>query len=126
VEIRPRHPDRRRRPQVREVLHQIFLTAGYKCRLAQDGRDGVASVQGGPPPLTVTDLKMPIMTGIELLQQVREVDADAAVIVLTGAADVKTAIDSLKLGRLRLHHEAGQRRRVAHRRRAGASSAGSS
>ena len=41
---------------------------------------------------------MPIMTGIELLQQVREVDGDAAVIVLTGAADVKTAIDSLKLG----------------------------
>ena len=50
------------------------------------------------PPLTVTDLKMPVMTGIELLQQVREVDPDAAVIVLTGAADVKTAIESLKLG----------------------------
>src|SRR2546430_15231025 len=50
------------------------------------------------PPLTVTDLKMPNMTGIELLQQVREVDQDAAVIVLTGAADVKTAIESLKLG----------------------------
>ncbi len=84
--------------QVREVLHQIFLTAGYKCRLAQDGRDGVASFKAARPPLTVTDLKMPIMTGIELLQQVREVDGDAAVIVLTGAADVKTAIDSLKLG----------------------------
>ena len=38
------------------------------------------------------------MDGIELLQQVREVDSDAAVIVLTGAADVKTAIESLKLG----------------------------
>jgi len=84
--------------QVREVLHQIFLTAGYKCRLAQDGRDGVASFKAARPPLTVTDLKMPIMTGIELLQQVREVDTDAAVIVLTGAADVKTAIESLKLG----------------------------
>jgi response regulator RpfG family c-di-GMP phosphodiesterase len=50
------------------------------------------------PPLIVTDLKMPNMTGIELLQQVRAVDQDAAVIVLTGAADVKTAIESLKLG----------------------------
>jgi response regulator RpfG family c-di-GMP phosphodiesterase len=84
--------------QVREVLHQIFLTAGYSCRLAQDGREGVAMFRTARPPLTVTDLKMPNMTGIELLQQVRQVDQDAAVIVLTGAADVKTAIESLKLG----------------------------
>ena len=84
--------------QVREVLHQIFLTAGYNCRLATDGREGVAMFRAAQPPLTVTDLKMPNMTGIELLQQVREVDQDAAVIVLTGAADVKTAIESLKLG----------------------------
>jgi DNA-binding NtrC family response regulator len=84
--------------QVREVLHQIFLTAGYNCRLAQDGREGVAMFKAVRPPLTVTDLKMPNMGGIELLQQVRDVDQDCAVIVLTGAADVKTAIESLKLG----------------------------
>jgi response regulator RpfG family c-di-GMP phosphodiesterase len=84
--------------QVREVLHQIFLTAGYSCRLARDGREGVAMFRMSHPPLTVTDLKMPNMTGIELLEQVRDVDPDAAVIVLTGAADVKTAIESLKLG----------------------------
>jgi response regulator RpfG family c-di-GMP phosphodiesterase len=41
---------------------------------------------------------MPGMSGIELLQSVRRIDGDVAVIVLTGAADVKTAIDSLKLG----------------------------
>jgi response regulator RpfG family c-di-GMP phosphodiesterase len=84
--------------QVREVLHQIFLSAGYTCRLASDGREGLALFQSTRPPLTVTDLKMPVMTGIELLKGVRKADADAAVIVLTGAADVKTAIDSLKLG----------------------------
>jgi response regulator RpfG family c-di-GMP phosphodiesterase len=84
--------------QVREVLHQIFLTAGYNCRLAQDGREGVTLFKAIRPPLTVTDLKMPNLGGTELLQQVRQIDPDAAVIVLTGAADVKTAIDSLKLG----------------------------
>ena len=84
--------------QVREVLHQIFLGAGYKCRLAGDGREGVEVFREMKPPLTVTDLKMPIMGGYELLQQVREEEPDAAVIVLTGAADVKTAIASLKLG----------------------------
>ena len=84
--------------QVREVLHQIFMSAGYNCLLANDGREGVEVFKTGRPPLVVTDLKMPVMTGIQLLQQVREIDGDAAVIVLTGAADVKTAIQSLKLG----------------------------
>jgi response regulator RpfG family c-di-GMP phosphodiesterase len=84
--------------QVREVLHQIFLGAGYKCLLANDGHEGVEVFRAEQPPLTVTDLKMPVMGGIELLQHVRQADPDAAVIVLTGAADVKTAIASLKLG----------------------------
>src|SRR5437899_11220241 len=86
--------------QVREVLHQIFLGAGYKCLLANDGQEGVevfrASLRASRRPLTVTDLKMPVMGGIELLQLVRAADPDAAVIILTGAADVKPAIASLK------------------------------
>src|SRR5213080_1561318 len=84
--------------QVRDVLRQIFLAAGYKCVLAKDGDEGLQVFKAGRPPLVVTDLKMPGITGIELLQQVRAVDDDVAVIVLTGAADVKTAIASLKLG----------------------------
>lgn len=84
--------------QVREVLHEIFVAAGYNCLLAQDGREGLQLFSGSRPPLTVTDLKMPNMDGISLLQAILGVDTDAAVIVLTGAADVKTAIDSLKFG----------------------------
>ena len=84
--------------QVREVLHQIFLGANYNCLLANDGHEGLEVFRASRPPLTVTDLKMPVMGGIELLQQIRQADPDAAVIVLTGAADVKTAIESLQLG----------------------------
>ncbi len=84
--------------QVREVLHEIFLSAGYHCLLAADGREGLDIFRASRPPLTVTDLKMPHMDGIQLLQSVLAADPDAAVIVLTGAADVKTAIDSLKFG----------------------------
>jgi response regulator RpfG family c-di-GMP phosphodiesterase len=84
--------------QVREVLHEIFLSAGYTCQVAGDGREALGLFRATLPPLTVTDLKMPVMDGIALLQGIREADADAAVIVLTGAADVKTAIESLKLG----------------------------
>src|SRR6058998_2486172 len=84
--------------QVREVLHQIFVAAGYKCVLAKDGDEGLQVFKAGRPPLVVTDLKMPGIAGIELLRQARAVDGDVAVIVLTDAADWKNAIESLKLG----------------------------
>jgi cyclic di-GMP phosphodiesterase len=84
--------------QVRDVLHEIFVGAGYTCLLAEDGAQGLAVFRTARPALTVTDLTMPRMDGTHLLQAIMEIDPDAAVIVLTGAADVKTAITSLKLG----------------------------
>src|SRR5438876_21106 len=72
--------------QVREVLHQIFIAAGYNCLLANDGREGVEVFKAGRPPLVVTDLKTPGITGVELLQQVQPVDDDVAAIVMTGLA----------------------------------------
>jgi response regulator RpfG family c-di-GMP phosphodiesterase len=85
-------------PQVREVLHQIFLSADYQCLLAGDGQEAVGVFAATRPPLVITDLRMPVMDGIGLLRGVRQLDGDAAVVVLTGAPDVKTAIESLKLG----------------------------
>jgi response regulator RpfG family c-di-GMP phosphodiesterase len=84
--------------QVREVLQEIFVSAGYTCHVAGDGKEGLEVFRATRPPLTLTDLKMPVMDGLTLLRAIRHADDDAAVIVLTGAADVKTAIDSLKLG----------------------------
>jgi len=85
-------------PQVREILHEIFLASGYKCELANDGREGLDAFSASQPPLTVTDIKMPRMDGISFLKSARAADPDAAVIVLTGVGDLKTAIDALKLG----------------------------
>ena len=84
--------------QVREVLYQIFLSASYRCQVAANGREGLEVFRMSRPPLIVTDLKMPVMNGVAFLEAVRGEDNDAAVIVLTGAPDVKAAIESLKLG----------------------------
>jgi putative two-component system response regulator len=80
------------------MLQQIFLSAGYDCLRASNGHEGMAIFRVSRPPLTVTDLRMPGLDGIALLSAIRELDSDAAVMVLTGAPDVKTAIDSLRLG----------------------------
>ncbi len=84
--------------RVRDVLHEIFLSNGYKCLVAQNGREGLEMFGTARPPLTVTDVKMPVMDGVEFLKAARQKDPDAAIIVLTGVGDVKTAIESLKHG----------------------------
>ncbi len=85
-------------PHVRGVLQQVFEDAGFQPREAGDGKAGLEAFRALRPPLVVTDLRMPIMDGSELLRAIRDEDPDAAVIVLTGAADVKTAIACLKQG----------------------------
>ena len=84
--------------QVREILHEIFLGNGYKCEVANDGREGLDTFRSSRPPLTVTDVKMPVMDGLAFLRAARAIDADAAIVVLTGVGDVKTAIESLRHG----------------------------
>lgn len=85
-------------PQVREVFQEAFTTRGFECRTANNGREGLEVFKASRPPLIVTDVKMPVMDGIRLLREVRVLDPDAAVIILTGVEDVKAAIESLKAG----------------------------
>src|SRR2546422_11548819 len=72
--------------QVREVLQQILTLSGYTCRLVGDGGEALEVFKVWRPPLVVTDVLHPGINGIELLRQVRALDGDVAVIVLTGAA----------------------------------------
>ncbi|MGH7368209.1 MAG: HD domain-containing phosphohydrolase [Candidatus Rokuibacteriota bacterium] len=83
---------------IRTTLHAVFGSAGYECRMAGNGREAARLFETERSPLTITDLKMPIMDGLQLLQHLKARDADAAVIMLTGANDVRIAVESLKQG----------------------------
>ncbi len=83
---------------IRVTLRAAFGSAGYECRIAGNGEEAVAMYDRERASLTITDLKMPMMDGLELLRHLRARDADAAVIMLTGAADVAVAVESLKQG----------------------------
>src|SRR5713101_7860745 len=78
--------------QVREVLHQIFLGAGYTCQVASDGHEGLDVFKAWRTPLVLIELRMSGMTVIEFFRQVRSINADVAVILLADPSDVKTAI----------------------------------
>ena len=83
---------------IRTTLHAVFGSAGYDCRTAPNGREAARLFEAEGSPLTITDLKMPVMDGLQLLRHLKARDADAAVIMLTGAADLTTAVESLKQG----------------------------
>jgi response regulator RpfG family c-di-GMP phosphodiesterase len=85
-------------PRVRDVLQEVFETDGYECQVASNGLEGLEAFGAERPPLTVTDINMPVMDGLAFLKQARAVEPDAAILVLTGASDVKTAVESLKYG----------------------------
>src|SRR2546426_5989924 len=92
--------------QVREVLHQAFVLWGYTSAIASDGEEGLEVFRKSRPLLVITDLIMPVKSGIELTQQVLQENPDVAVIVLTGAADVKSAIEEPEARCVRLPLEA--------------------
>ena len=84
--------------QVRGALREIFIADGYQTRVASNGREGLEAFERERPPLTLTDIRMPLMNGLDFLKRARAMDGDAAIIVITGVGDIKTAIESLKSG----------------------------
>jgi len=85
-------------PQVRAVLSEVFELMGYAPQVASNGKEALDRFEAERFPLILTDVKMPIMDGLEFLREMRAVDPDAAVIILTGVGDIKTAIKTLKMG----------------------------
>ena len=80
------------------LLSSLLENEGYKIITACNGREGLEKFQELNPDLILTDVKMPVMDGIEVLREVKTKESDTEVIILTGHSDEATAIDCLRLG----------------------------
>ena len=83
---------------VRELLSDVVKNMGKHSITASDGREGLKRFQEHPVDLVITDLKMPEMDGAVLLKEIKRVDKDAVVIVLTGYPSIDTAVETIKEG----------------------------
>jgi len=83
---------------VRKSLEEWFLEDGFAVETAEDGNAALAKMHAGPYDIIIVDLKMPGMDGITLQKRVREIDQNAAIVILTAYASVETAVEALKLG----------------------------
>src|SRR5438445_5201701 len=85
-------------PGLRESLERTLTREGYRVGLASDGRAALERVQAGGVDLIVTDLKMPGLTGLELLRAAKAILPDVDVILLTAFGTIEEAVKAMKDG----------------------------
>ncbi len=83
---------------IRDILSDFLTMEGYQVRTAENGAQALIELSRGSFDLILTDLKMPHMGGIELLQHVAESHPQALTVIMTGFGTVETAIDAMKQG----------------------------
>ncbi len=82
---------------IRRLLSISLAHKGYQVITAEDGEKGIKLFRQESPEIVLTDIKMPDIEGLEVLRQVKELDPEAQVIVITGHGDMESAIEALKL-----------------------------
>ena len=83
---------------MRELLARALLSRGFTVETAANGAEALEKIREQPFDMLITDLLMPNIVGMELIQQARKILPDLIVIVITGNATLETAIQALKQG----------------------------
>jgi len=83
---------------LRDSVGATLSRAGLEVIVADGGQAAIQLVAARRPDCIVTDLKMPGMTGIELLAEIRAIDEEIPVLLMTAFATVETAVKAIKLG----------------------------
>src|SRR3954469_22207514 len=85
---------------VRETLADFFDTVGYAARTAATASEGRQAAAANAPDVVLLDLRLPDASGLTLLEALRADDPELGVIMLTGHADVPTAVRAMQQGAL--------------------------
>src|SRR6185295_7462858 len=83
---------------IRDMLADFLGMEGYIVRTAEDGSSALGELEKGHYDLVISDLKMPRMGGIQLLDEIARSAPDALTVIMTGFGTVETAIDAMKRG----------------------------
>src|SRR5947208_10035581 len=83
---------------MREILETLLTREGYTVRLASSGAEGPERARAAPFDAAIVDIIMPGIDGIATLDELKRIDEDLAVIIITAYASVGSAISAMKAG----------------------------
>jgi two-component system, NtrC family, nitrogen regulation response regulator NtrX len=81
-----------------DITRMILEHDGYKIDHAFNGKDGLEKYKQIDPDVVLLDIRMPKMDGIEVLQEIKKIDKDSIVIMISGHGNIETAVQTTKLG----------------------------
>jgi len=81
---------------MRDACCQALSREGYKTEAAENAETGLQKAKQVKPDVVLVDLKMPGMSGMELLERIRDIDANIVSIVITGYATIESAVEAMK------------------------------
>ena len=83
---------------IRQALNRFLTRHGYRVAQAPDAAAALAAIDSAHPQGMLCDIRMPNMSGVELLPKALAADTDLAIIMLTAIDEPRTAIECLKVG----------------------------
>jgi DNA-binding NtrC family response regulator len=83
---------------IRKSMYEVLKIGGYEVDTAENGVEAFEFLKNHPCDIVITDLKMPGLDGIGLLQRIRENFADIDVIIATSFGSIETAVDAMRFG----------------------------
>lgn len=83
---------------MRRACEVVLRGADYPVETYPDGPSGLQRIEKGGAGLVVVDLKMPEMSGTEVIQRIKDSDPDVVIVVITGFATVEAAVEAMRIG----------------------------
>ena len=83
---------------IQTILSDSLKLEGYKTRVAGDGDAALKQISNQTPELILLDVRLPGMSGLQLLEKIKKINKNLVVIMLTGYGDIKDAVLAIKLG----------------------------
>ncbi len=81
-----------------ESLHELLSGAGYQVTAVQSSKEAIEKIRTQPFDLVITDIKMPQFSGLEILNEVKKVDPETVVILMTGFASLESSLEAIRKG----------------------------
>lgn len=85
-------------PNVRSLLSNVLTGEGYNVITTENGHEAIEVFRKVSPDLTLLDVKMPVLDGIEAFKLIRQENSDALVIIVTAYGTIETAVQAMKMG----------------------------